>query len=111
MSEQVENRLRPLDASWAQVFRRVALRKRTGSHTNLHIVAARSWVAQRIVLFREALRADRQRLGAYARLKEDLAGSSETLLNYTLSETVFVEQVIRRRCEQTGVPYHPGNRR
>jgi GrpB-like predicted nucleotidyltransferase (UPF0157 family) len=111
MSEPVNIRLRHHDASWAQVFRRVALRKRTGSHTNLHVVTTGSWAAQRTALFRKASRADRQRLDAYARLKVDLTGSCETLLDYMLSKTAFVEQVIRRRCEQTRVPYDPRNRR
>jgi GrpB-like predicted nucleotidyltransferase (UPF0157 family) len=90
---------------------RVALRKRIAGDANLHIVKSGSWAAERTLLFRDALRADQALAEEYARLKFELLASSESLFVYTLAKTEFIEDALRRRCEELQLPYFPGNRR
>ncbi len=89
---------------------RIALRKRTDSNANLHIVKSGSWAGQRTILFRDALREDPRLVEEYTRLKLDLARNSQTLLVYTLAKTEFIEDTLRRRCARLDIPYSPGNR-
>jgi GrpB-like predicted nucleotidyltransferase (UPF0157 family) len=100
---------RALDADEVDV--RIPLRKRASVSANLHIVRAGSWAAERSLLFRDALRDDPALARDYTRMKSELATSSESLLVYTLAKTEFVEDVLRRRCEELSIAYSPGNRR
>jgi GrpB-like predicted nucleotidyltransferase (UPF0157 family) len=90
---------------------RIALRKRVAGDANLHIVKSGSWAAERTLLFRDALRGDAVLAEEYARLKYDLLASSESLFVYTLAKTEFIEDALRRRCEELELLYNPGNRR
>ncbi|MEZ4521705.1 MAG: GrpB family protein [Thermomicrobiales bacterium] len=90
---------------------RVAMHKREGVHANLHIVGTGSWVGNRTILLRDALRSDRALARQYAALKYALARDHNELHEYTMSKSEFIEAAVRSHCAATGIPYSPGNRR
>ncbi len=100
---------RSIDSSENDV--RIAMRKREDVAANLHLVTVGSWAAQRTVLFRDALRADKRLVMRYALLKQTLAADTNNLDEYTSAKTVFIEAVVAERARALGVAYVLGNRR
>lgn len=79
------------------------LLKRTDPVVNLHVFAAGSLEAERMLLFRDRLRSHPEERDGYARTKRDLAARTwETVQDYADAKSGFVEEIIARARDSAG---------